>query len=110
MVETFSNWLKLISCGTTPRHDFAASRSVSMSWPKTPTVPPVLLTSDDTMPIVVDLPAPLGPSSAKKSPSATSRSMPFKACTPLRYVLLSWRSDRAFIDEVDQRPGGGAKR
>ena len=40
-----------------------------MSWPNTSTVPPVLLTSDVTMPIAVVLPAPFGPSSAKKSPS-----------------------------------------
>ena len=30
-VEYFSNWLKLISCGTRPIQDFALSISVSMS-------------------------------------------------------------------------------
>ena len=39
--------------------------------------------SDVTMPIAVVLPAPFGPSSAKKSPSRTVRSMPFSASTPL---------------------------
>ena len=39
-----------------------------MSWPKTSTTPLVLLTSEVTMPMAVVLPAPLGPSSAKKSP------------------------------------------
>ena len=47
------------------------------------TSPPVLLTSELTMPMVVDLPAPLGPSSAKKSPRSTVRSMPLSASTPL---------------------------
>ena len=55
-----------------------------MSWPNTLDGAAVLLTSDETMPIAVDLPAPFGPSSAKKSPSSTSRSMPFSAWTPLR--------------------------
>ena len=50
------------------------------------------------MPIAVVLPAPFGPSSAKKSPSSTSRSMPFSAWTPFLYVLVSLRSDRAFME------------
>ena len=62
---------RLISCGTTPMHDFAASRSVSRSWPKTCTEPADLRISDVMMPIAVVLPAPFGPSSAKKSPSRT---------------------------------------
>ena len=61
----------------------ASVSSRSMSWPNTETVPPVLLTSEVTMPMVVVLPAPLGPSRAKNSPSSTSRSMPFSAWTPL---------------------------
>ena len=40
-----------------------------MSWPNTSTMPLVLLTSDVTIPMMVVLPAPFGPSSAKKSPS-----------------------------------------
>jgi hypothetical protein len=62
--------------------DFARSSSRSMSWPKTETLPPDFPTSDMMMPMVVVLPAPFGPSSAKKSPSATSRSMPRSAITP----------------------------
>ena len=54
-----------------------------MSRPKTNTFPEVLVTSEEMMPIAVVLPAPFGPSSAKKSPDSTSRSMPFNACTPL---------------------------
>ena len=39
-------------------------------------------TSELSIPMRVDLPAPLGPRSAKKSPSATSRLTPFRACGP----------------------------
>ncbi|MCY1461056.1 hypothetical protein D9M71_786760 [compost metagenome] len=56
---------------------------MSRSLPNTLTVPLVLFTRVDRMPMVVDLPAPLGPSKAKKSPSATSRSMPLRAWKPL---------------------------
>jgi hypothetical protein len=35
-----------------------------------------------SMPTVVDLPAPLGPSRPKTSPGATSKSMAFTASTP----------------------------
>ena len=67
-----------------PMHDFAAASSVSMSWPNTLTVPEVLFTSELTMPMMVDLPAPLGPSRAKNSPSSTSRLTPRSASTPPR--------------------------
>src|SRR5688572_26540038 len=97
IVNTFSNWLKLISCGTRPMQDLARSSSRSMSWPNTETVPADFSTSDTTMPIVVVLPAPFGPSSAKKSPGATSRSMPRSAVTPFEYVLVSPRIESACI-------------
>ena len=42
----------------------ATLRSRSRSVPNTSTVPALLLTSELTMPIRVDLPAPLGPSKA----------------------------------------------
>ena len=40
------------------------------------------------MPIVVDLPAPLGPSRPKTSPAATSKSIAFTASVPFGYVLV----------------------
>ena len=43
----------------------------------------VLLTNEQIIPIVVDLPAPFGPNKAKKSPSATRKSIPLSACNPL---------------------------
>ena len=48
------------------------------------TSPLVLLIREVTMPIRVDLPAPFGPSRAKKSPSSTVRSTPLRASWPLR--------------------------
>src|ERR1700737_5018000 len=101
MVNGVSNMLKFISCGTTPMQALAASRSRSMSCPKTLACPLLLLTSDVTMPISVVLPAPLGPRSAKKSPCSTSRSTPFRAWTPFLYVLVRSRTERALILGVD---------
>ena len=43
------------------------------------TVPEVFRTNEQIIPIVVDLPAPFGPSKAKKSPWATSKSIPLRA-------------------------------
>ena len=84
MSSGLSNWLKLISCGTMPMQALAAASSVSMSWPNTTTLPELLFTSELTMPMMVDLPAPLGPSRAKNSPSSTSRLTPRSASTPPR--------------------------
>ena len=47
------------------------------------TEPAVLLTKEPIIPIVDDLPAPLGPNNAKKSPSDTFKSIPFRATTSL---------------------------
>src|SRR5579859_4266648 len=49
------------------------------------------------MPMSVVLPAPFGPSNAKKSPCSTSRSTPFSAWTPFLYVLVRLRTESAFI-------------
>ena len=53
--------------------------------PKILTVPEVLVTRDEIIPIVDDLPAPFGPSNAKKSPYVTDRLIPFRAFTPDAY-------------------------
>ena len=83
MSKGFSNMLKLISCGTRPIWRMAAERSAIRSMPNTETVPELALTSELTTPIRVDLPAPFGPSRAKKSPGATSSETPLRAITPL---------------------------
>ena len=60
-----------------------ALRLRTRSLPNTSTWPSLRLTRELMMPIRVDLPAPLGPSRAKKSPGATSRETPFRAWVPL---------------------------
>ncbi len=84
MSNGFSNWLKLISCGTSPISRIASLRSRATERPNTRASPLLALTSEDRMPIRVDLPAPLGPSRAKKSPGCTVRLTPLSASTPLR--------------------------
>ena len=49
------------------------------------------------MPIVVYLPAPFGPKSAKKSPCLISKSIPSNALCPLEYVLV-----KLFISNADE--------
>ena len=49
-------------CGTTPRMRLAASGSRATSKPPTLAVPADAVTKPERMWIVVDLPAPLGPS------------------------------------------------
>src|SRR3569833_1811029 len=61
-----------------------------MSWPSTSTVPELGVTMPQMMLIRVVLPAPLGPNSAKISPSWISRSIPLSACKPDSYVLIRW--------------------
>ena len=64
MSITFSNCEKLISWETTPSIDLAADTLLSISLLKIFTDPPVLVTKVPMMPIVDDLPAPLGPNNA----------------------------------------------
>ena len=52
------------------------------------TTPDVLFTIELKIPIVVDLPAPLGPNKAKKSPLSTFKSIPFRAATLFLYTFL----------------------
>src|SRR5689334_21800585 len=47
------------------------------------------------MPIVVDLPAPFGPSRPNTSPGATSKSIPLTASIPPGYVLRSCETSTA---------------
>src|SRR3546814_1630209 len=64
----------------------AALRSLFTDTPNTCESPAVEFTSEDKMPIRVDLPAPFGPSRAKKSPGCTVRLMPFRARSEERRV------------------------
>ena len=69
MSITFSKFPKFTSCATTPSRRLASEKLSSISISKIFTEPEDLFTKEPTMPIVDDLPAPLGPRSAKKSPS-----------------------------------------
>ena len=66
-----------------------ASRGVR---PNKETLPPSGRSSPSSMSIVVDLPAPFGPSSATVSPRAMSTSIPFTASTTPRGVLKDFVS------------------
>ena len=69
VAHTVSNASVVSSCGTSPISERAARNSLTMSWPAAVTVPEPGLTMPQMMLISVVLPAPLGPSSAKISPS-----------------------------------------
>jgi len=73
----------LISCGTRPISFIASLRCLLTDTPNTCASPPLEFTSEERMPIRVDLPAPLGPSRAKKSPGWTVSETPLRASTPL---------------------------
>ncbi len=60
----------------------AASGSSATSTPPTNARPAVGVMVVVSMPTVVDLPAPLGPSSPKTSPGGTAKSRPRTASTP----------------------------
>src|SRR5204862_523046 len=67
----------------------AASGSSATSKPASRALPEVGSIVVVSIPTVVDLPAPFGPSRPNTSPAATSKSMPFTASTQPGYVLLS---------------------
>ena len=66
----------------------------------------VLLTSEVMMPIRVVLPAPLGPSSAKKSPCSTSRSTPLQRLHAVPVGL----GESAYRECIHGREGSGVAR
>ena len=74
---------KLNSFGTTPINLFASAWFSSMSTSNIFTWPEVLETSEQRILMKVDLPAPLAPSNAKKSPFLTVRFKLSRAFTPL---------------------------
>jgi hypothetical protein len=78
---TVNSWSRVLACELTPIRCLTRRGSRATSAPHTRAVPPVGLISVVSMPIVVDLPAPFGPSSPKSSPGATSRSSPATAAS-----------------------------
>jgi hypothetical protein len=73
---------KRISCGTMPIDALALRGCFSISKPQIETVPPVLFTRPARMLIIVDLPAPFGPSKPKIWPRGTSSVTPSNARLP----------------------------
>src|SRR5690242_14153568 len=70
---------RLSSCGTTPISDRASFDCRGSSCPSTRSRPSSAIAWPVSSRIVVDLPAPLGPSRPRQIPSGTSRSRPFTA-------------------------------
>src|SRR3569832_523147 len=61
-----------------------------MTWPSTSTEPEKGVKITQKKMNRDDLPAPMGPYSAKISPSWISRAIPLSACKPDSYVLIRW--------------------
>src|SRR5947209_6319463 len=70
--------------------------------------PSLISSSPAIMRRVVDLPQPDGPTSTTNSWSAISRSMPFTACTPGSYSLMTLRSETCAMTSALRGAGGQA--
>src|SRR5207248_5528945 len=86
----------------------ANSGERTTSCPPSRAVPVVGTIVVVSIPTVVDLPAPFGPSSPNTSPVGTSKSIPLTASTPPGYVLRNALTSIAFmsVPPVDIRMGG----
>jgi hypothetical protein len=83
-----------ISCGTRPISERACRKSSTTSKPPTFAVPELALTRPQMIEISVVLPAPLGPSKARISPSSMSRLTFFSAWKPPSYCLDRFCTER----------------
>ena len=72
-----------MSCGTTPMSSLTAWASLVTECPAMRASPPLGRSRQESIEMVVLLPAPLGPSRLKISPSAMSKLTPSTATTPL---------------------------
>ena len=88
---------RLSSWGTTPISARATFDSAGSSWPRTRRTPESGSAWPVSSRIVVDLPAPLGPSRPRQMPSGTSRSRPSTAVIGPN-LLTTPRSSIAAID------------
>src|SRR5690606_22965542 len=80
--RTRSSSSRLSCWGTTPRWARTSGPCRPGSSPSTRSCPPVRSRVPPIIRIVVDFPAPLGPSRPKLSPACTSKSIPSTATTP----------------------------
>jgi len=85
----------------------APSGSVATSWPARRAEPLVGITVVVSIPIVVDLPAPFGPSRANTSPGSTVKETPRTASTPPGYVFVRW-STSIIVPPVTSRSFGSS--
>ena len=105
---------RAMSCGTTPMVSLTAWESVTTECPAMVASPPVGLSRQLSMEMVVLLPAPLGPRRLKISPSAMSKLTPSTASTPfggsyclrssLTSTMLTGRSSRSRTAEPRYTP------
>ncbi len=70
---------KATSCGTTPMLSLTLSGCSRTEWPATVALPAVGARRQESMEIVVVLPAPFGPSREKISPCRTAKLTPLTA-------------------------------
>ena len=94
----------MISCGDKPIDFLASLKSSIISYPKIFAFPEVLFTRPVKIPIVVVLPAPLGPRRPKKEPFLIFKLMPLSALSPVSYVFLRmislWHSFHKFTSNI----------
>src|SRR5665647_1349720 len=91
---------RAMSCGTTPIASLTAWESVTTECPSTNASPPLGCSRQESMEMVVLLPAPLGPSRLKISPWAMSKLTPSTASTTISMLscLLHPSGGDAFVD------------
>src|SRR5215831_3128811 len=107
--STLSSRSLVIACGMTPIERRTPSASPVMSWPLTIAVPPLGGSSVVSMRISVDLPAPLGPSRPKISPSSTANDTPLTAVNSPKRLTMRRTSIAAMAAALPhpQRDVGG---
>src|ERR1700754_2664967 len=87
--RTRSSVSRLSACSTTPSFDRISGPESFGSRPRIDRVPLVRGDTAPPMRMVVDLPAPLGPSSPNDSPGATSNEMPSTAAVSPYFLTRS---------------------
>src|SRR5690606_31061125 len=102
--RTLSSASRLSSWGTTPSWARICGPCVSGSIPSTRSSPPVRAETAPTMRIVVDLPAPFGPSRPKDSPGATSKSIASTAVKSPYFLVreAAWTTGAGTSDNVSR--------
>ena len=101
--RTRSSVSRLSSCGTTPSSERISGPCESGSRPRTVRSPAVRCDTAPTIRMVVDLPAPLGPSRPNDSPGGTSKSMPSTAVKSPKRLVRPWAAMTGAVTAVQPR-------